>query len=68
MTNKPHAFVALPFSAKPGSDGQLIDFNRIYKKYIKPALEAAGLERLVNRHSYPTGVELYPSVKDWRPQ
>ena len=44
MTIKPHAFVAMPFGAKPGPDGQLIDFNRVYNEYIKPALEAAGLE------------------------
>jgi hypothetical protein len=41
---KPHVFVAMPFGAKPGHDGQLIDFNLVYKEYIKPALEAAGLE------------------------
>lgn len=41
---KPHAFVAMPFGTKPGADGQLIDFNRVYAEYLKPALEAAGLE------------------------
>lgn len=41
---KPHAFVAMPFGSKPGPDGQLIDFNRVYAEYIRPALEAAGLE------------------------
>ncbi|MEP6606357.1 MAG: hypothetical protein ABJA60_09620, partial [Nitrosospira sp.] len=41
---KPHAFVAMPFGRKPGSNGQLIDFNRVYTEYIQPALEAAGLE------------------------
>jgi tetratricopeptide (TPR) repeat protein len=41
---KPHAFVAMPFGTKPGPEGRLIDFNRIYAEYIKPALEAAGLE------------------------
>jgi tetratricopeptide (TPR) repeat protein len=41
---KLHAFVAMPFGSKPGHDGQLIDFNRVYAEYIRPALEAAGLE------------------------
>ncbi len=41
---KPHAFIAMPFGPKPGADGQLIDFNRVYTEYIKPALEAAGFE------------------------
>ena len=44
MTTRPHAFVAMPFGVKPGVDGQLIDFNRVYGEYIAPALEAAGLE------------------------
>lgn len=44
MATKPHAFVVMPFGSKPGSDGTIIDFNRVYADYIKPALEAAGLE------------------------
>ena len=32
-----HAFVAMPFGTKEG-----IDFNKVYKDYIKPALETAG--------------------------
>jgi tetratricopeptide (TPR) repeat protein len=40
---KPHAFVAMPFGSKPGPDGTVIDFNRVYTEYIKPAIEAAGL-------------------------
>ena len=41
---KLHAFVAMPFGKKNGPDGQPIDFNRIHAEYIKPGLEAAGLE------------------------
>jgi tetratricopeptide (TPR) repeat protein len=41
---RPHAFVAMPFGIKPGADGKLIDFNRVYREFIAPALEAAGLE------------------------
>src|SRR5438045_1958907 len=40
---KPHAFVAMPFGSMPGPDGTVIDFNRVYAEYIKPAIEAAGL-------------------------
>lgn len=43
MSTKPHAFVAMPFGSKPGPGGQLIDFNRVYREYIAPALEQAGL-------------------------
>jgi tetratricopeptide (TPR) repeat protein len=41
---KPHAFVAMPYGAKPSADGSLIDFNCVYRDYIKPAVEMAGLE------------------------
>jgi tetratricopeptide (TPR) repeat protein len=41
---KPHAFVAMPFGMKKDSQGNDIDFNRVYSELIKPALEAAGLE------------------------
>ena len=41
---RPHAFVAMPFGIKPRADGQPIDFNRVYREFIAPALEAAGLE------------------------
>jgi tetratricopeptide (TPR) repeat protein len=34
-----HAFVAMPFGIKEG-----IDFNKVYKDYIKPALDGAGFE------------------------
>src|SRR5262245_5180003 len=52
MAARPHAFVAMPFgtkpaTAEPGSSHQtpqMIDFNRVYSDYIKPALEMAGLE------------------------
>ncbi len=40
---KPHAFVAMPFGVKKDSQGNEIDFNRVYAELIKPALEAAGL-------------------------
>jgi tetratricopeptide (TPR) repeat protein len=44
MAIKPHAFVVMPFGIKSGPDSQLIDFNRVYREYIKPALETAGLK------------------------
>jgi tetratricopeptide (TPR) repeat protein len=44
MSALSHAFVVMPFGTKPGVDGQMIDFNRVYDEYIRPALTAAGLE------------------------
>jgi hypothetical protein len=43
---RPHAFVAMPFGIKSGADGQPIDFNRVYREFIAPALDSAGLESL----------------------
>ncbi len=40
----PHAFVVMPFGRKKGPDGRWIDFNSIYQKLIKPAMEEAGFE------------------------
>jgi hypothetical protein len=39
-----HAFIAMPFGKKPGPEGQLVDFNRVFADYLKPALTAAGLD------------------------
>ena len=39
----------MPFGTKPGADGKPIDFNRIYREYIAPALNAAGLEVVPRR-------------------
>src|SRR6266540_7264987 len=43
MSTRAHAFVAMPFGSKPGPDGKLIDFNKVFDAYIRPALEDAGL-------------------------
>ncbi len=43
MPVRPHAFVAMPFGRKSGPDGTEIDFNRVYRELIAPAIEAAGL-------------------------
>jgi tetratricopeptide (TPR) repeat protein len=41
---KLHAFVAMPFGVKKDSQGNEIDFNRVFAELIKPALESAGLD------------------------
>lgn len=43
MTTRAHAFVAMPFGRKPGPDGTDVDFNRVYRELIAPAIELAGL-------------------------
>jgi tetratricopeptide (TPR) repeat protein len=43
VSTRPHAFIAMPFGRKPGPEGVDIDFNRIYKELLVPAIEAAGL-------------------------
>lgn len=55
MAPKPHAFVAMPFGSKPAADGTLIDFNRVYREYIEPALLDAGLEPMRADHEQRAG-------------
>lgn len=43
MAIRPHAFVAMPFKVKPGPDGHDVDYDRVYRELIVPAIEAAGL-------------------------
>lgn len=43
---KPLCFVLMPFGRKPAHDGRMVDFDAIYTRLIKPAIEAAGLEPL----------------------
>jgi len=43
MTTRPHAFVAMPFGLKPGPEGTPLDFNKVYRDLIAPAVEAAGM-------------------------
>ncbi len=43
-TKLPHAFVVMPFGQKQGPDGRWIDFDSIYQRLIKPALQQAGFE------------------------
>jgi hypothetical protein len=52
---RPHAFVAMPFGIKPAADGKPIDFNRVYREFIAPALEAAGLESIRNDEALRPG-------------
>lgn len=40
----PLCFILMPFGTKKDENGQLIDFNKIYSDFIKPAIEDAGLE------------------------
>ncbi len=44
MTQRPLCFVLMPFGSKPGGQGQMIDFDAVYRDYLEPAIEAADLE------------------------
>jgi len=41
---KPLCFVLMPFGKKLDATGNAVDFDRVYRQIIKPAIEAAGLE------------------------
>ena len=36
----------MPFGKKPAGDGRIVNFDAVYEKLIKPAVEGAGLEPL----------------------
>jgi hypothetical protein len=40
---KPLCFVLMPFGQKPGAGGAMIDFDAVYRDFIKPAVDAADL-------------------------
>lgn len=40
----PHAFIVMPFGTKPGADGTPIDFDRVFKDLLEPALVHAGYD------------------------
>lgn len=43
MPTLAHAFVAMPFGRKPGPEGVEVDYDRVYRELIAPAIEQAGL-------------------------
>lgn len=42
----PLCFVLMPFGKKPNTLGKTVDFDAVYADFIKPAIEAAGMEPL----------------------
>jgi hypothetical protein len=41
---QPLCFVLMPFGQKPDESGRMVDFDRVYRELIKPAIEAASLD------------------------
>lgn len=44
--NRPLCFVLMPFGKKPNISGSLVNFDAVYKDFIAPAIEEAGLDPL----------------------
>src|SRR5258708_2101022 len=44
--NKPLCFVLMPFGRKADAVGNSVEFDRIYREVIEPAIDQAGLEPL----------------------
>ncbi len=45
MSQRPLCFVIMPFGEKPDpAGGPDVDFNRVYKQALEPAIEAAGMD------------------------
>lgn len=43
---KPLCFVIMPFGKKPDQTGRIINFDKVYEKFIKPVIEESGLESI----------------------
>ena len=54
-------YVSIPFGIKPDHQGFPIDFDRIYRQVIKPAVEGAGLTCL-RADELPTGALIQKSI------
>lgn len=52
----PLCFVLMPFGKKPAGDGRAVDFNAVYERLIRPAVEAAGLEPLRSDEEMAGGI------------
>jgi tetratricopeptide (TPR) repeat protein len=46
MPPLPLCFVLMPFGEKPDASGTVVDFDAVYRDFIAPAIEAAGLKPL----------------------
>ena len=44
--NKPLCFVLMPFGQKTDAAGNSVDFDRVYREIIEPAIERSGLESI----------------------
>jgi tetratricopeptide (TPR) repeat protein len=42
--NKPLCFVIMPFGTKKDAEGNIVNFDIVYREYIKPAIEAADMD------------------------
>ncbi len=43
---RPLCFVLMPFGRKPNADGAVVDFDAVYERLIRPAIDTAGLQPL----------------------
>lgn len=44
MPTRGRAFIVMPFGRKDAPDGTVVDFDQVYGRLLKPAVEAAGLQ------------------------
>lgn len=61
--NKPLCFVLIPFGKQTDAAGNIVDFDRIYREIITPALEQAGLEPIRADEESAEGVNHKPMLE-----
>lgn len=58
---QPRAFVAMPWGQTLARDGAIVDFTRVYRELIQPALEQAGVEPFRPDQELPVG-DICPDI------
>jgi hypothetical protein len=61
--NQPTCFVIMPFGRKTDASGALVDFDAVYRKIIRPAVEEVGL-RVIRGDEELTGTVLQREIID----
>lgn len=54
--NKPLCFVVMPFNKKKDAEGNEIDFNVVYDKFIRPTIAAADMEAIRTDEETVSGI------------
>ncbi|MEX2512661.1 MAG: hypothetical protein WD398_07140 [Cyclobacteriaceae bacterium] len=61
---KPLCFVVMPFNIKKDAEGNEVNFDLVYRDFIKPAIEKADMEPIRADEETVNGIIHSPCTKD----